>query len=117
MNPRGFVDVLIIEPLDVIDLVECHEVFQFYLFEHVGSLLSERGAIHQKENPLKSVCGQETIDHAENGSGLSRSCCHRQQDVFSAARDGLFRRLDGIHLIGSQIQPARICEKVVGQGF
>ena len=77
-------------------------------------LLAQRGTVNQEQNPLKAVGGEETVDHAQNSTGLAGAGSHGNQCGLLAVNDCLFRSLDSPNLIITEIQPILIPEQIIG---
>ena len=106
------VDFLFIQTLDVIDGIQGHQFFDFYLLENILGLLTKSSTVNQEQNSLESVALNKAIDHAKDGTGFAGAGSHGQQDGLLTIDNGLFCRLNRINLILTQIQSIRVTEQI-----
>ena len=78
-------------------------------------LLTQSGTVNQEEDSAETVCGQEAVDHAQHGSGLTCAGSHGQQGSSLAFHNSLFCCLDCFYLIVTKVQPIFIPQQIVGQ--
>ena len=103
---------LFIQALDVIDGIQGHQFFVFYVLEYIFGLLTKSSTVNQDQDSLESVALNKAIDHAKDGTSLSGAGSHGQQNSLFAIDDSLFCRLNSIDLILTQIQSIRVTEQI-----
>ena len=108
------VDGLIFQTLDIVYIVQSHQLFQLDLLEHVLRLFTKGVAVNQEEYAAESAGLQEAVNHTQHGAGLARAGRHRQKDVLLSIQNGLFCSLDGLKLIFAQVQTVLVLEQIIG---
>ena len=113
LNTGLFINALILKPLDIVDIVQRHQILDLNVFEYVRGLLSQCIAIHQEQDPAESSRLQEAIDHAQNRTGFACSRSHRNQDILLTIHDCLLGGANRPQLVFSQIETVFICQQVI----
>ncbi|MDT4871090.1 hypothetical protein FQZ97_1062010 [compost metagenome] len=72
------------------------------VFERVGSLDAQRGAIHQEQDAAKPFGFEQAVDQRDTGFRFACSGGHGQQDLALALADPALGFLDGGLLIVAQ---------------
>ena len=104
----------VFQSLNVIDVRQGHQILQLDLFEYIQCLLSQSGAVHQKQDALETACFQETVDHAQHRPGLAGTGGHGQQSCIFPVYDGLLRCLNSPQLIIAEVQSILIPQQIKG---
>ena len=114
LNPGFTVNRLVLQPLDVVDFIQGHQILQPDLPKNVGCLLSQRGPVHQEKDSAKTTCFQKPVNHAQNGAGLASARRHGEQDAGLSAD---YRRLSGLNrpnLIPTEVQTISVPQQIKG---
>ena len=98
-----FVNALVVKPLDIVNFVKRHQIFQLDLLEYIRSLIAQRGSVYQEKYPLKPIGFQESVNHAQHSTGFSGSGSHGKQYCFPAVNDCLLSSLNRIQLVFAEI--------------
>ena len=93
------VDFLFIQTLDVIDGIQGHQFFDFYLLENILGLFAKRSAVHEEQDTLKTVTLDKAVDHTKDSTGLAGTSCLGKQNSLFAVNDSLLRCFDSADLI------------------
>ena len=107
-------DLFVFQSLDVIDVGQGHQIFQFDLLEYIQCLLPQSGAVHQEQNSFETTCFQEAVNHAQHCPCLAGTGRHGQQSRIFPVHDGLFRCLNSPQLIIAEVQPIFIPQQIKG---
>ena len=76
-------------------------------------LLTQRGAVNQKQDSLKTIGGKETVNHTQNRTGLASTGSHGNQCGLLAVNDGSFRSFDSLNLVIAEVQTVLIPKQVI----
>ena len=91
---------LLFQLFDTEDVGKGLELFHPRVFERIGSLLAQHGAIDQKKDAPEALRLQQTIDQGNAGLGLARAGGHGQQDRSLTCADAGLGGPDGLLLVG-----------------
>ena len=110
----GFpINSLIIQPLNIVNIIQGHQVFQLHFFKDIRGLLTQGITVHKEKDSSEAPCFQKAVDHSQYGSGLSRTCGHGQENILLTINDRLLGCPDCLQLIFTEIQPVFITQKII----
>ncbi len=122
LHSRHFDSCFGVKPLlskitNVVDVVKGGQLLQLDVLEYILSLFPEGVAIHQEQDAMEAIRGQEAVDHTENRPGLTGARSHGEQNTLLPANDSLLSGLYGSDLIVTEIKTIRIAEEIIRRVF
>ena len=78
------------------------QVLHARIFEGVGGLFAQGGAIDEEQNAAEALGFEEPVDEGDAGFGFAGAGGHGEQEAATAGGDAAFDGADGVFLVGAK---------------
>ena len=93
---------LVLQLFDTKDVGKSLQALHARVFERIGGLLTQGGAVYQKQNAAKALGFEQAVNQRNGGLGFAGAGGHGQQDFTLALADAFFGFSNGGLLVGPQ---------------